>query len=188
MSCETAEQSKFCGDLLASGRERELLTPSTEVHPQSGYGIASRDEFQRFESAVGFRQDGPGDAMAAINKGGIPTAFEARRIADEATSEAEGRYGENFHNRMGDAWRHTRWSAGMTQRLDRDVARRVGDGHERENLRGGAPPQETNMDLFNNFQGRITMEILPEYTPSAIADGLAGAGYLQDRPLERGRQ
>lgn len=66
------------------------------------------------------------------------------KFADETTS----------HNNKSDAFKHTFSSAKLTMWLSPVVSKIITDKHEQNNLKNGAPVEESVMDLHNNEVGR----------------------------------
>jgi len=81
------------------------------------------------------------------------TLTKNRKIAEDKTKE---NFGDNFANDESDAFRHALFNALNTQSLGEDLAKELGDAHEKlddpEKLKDEANP--IKMDLFNNAQGR----------------------------------
>ncbi|MGV3272932.1 hypothetical protein CHH79_13220 [Bacillus siamensis] len=83
-------------------------------------------------------------------------AAKTKNIADVASREAEKRYSKyTLWQGNGDAYRHALWNALMTKNIGRDWAYQVGYAHE--NLKPGAkaPDLDTEMDITNNYRGRL---------------------------------
>lgn len=70
--------------------------------------------------------------------------------------------GENnlAHNNEADAFRHAYMQAIFSTSFNNTLAKIAGDRHERQGNKRGQDPRESNMDLWNNEQGRqIASEI-----------------------------
>lgn len=71
-------------------------------------------------------------------------------------------------NNEADAFKHTYMQATIDLRSNEQIAKRLGDKHETQGNDRGQPSGESNMDLWNNQQGReIAKEIYKEYGPIA---------------------
>lgn len=91
--------------------------------------------------------------------------------AQRAINIAQSRYPNSVHNGNGDAFRHAFFSELNTATLGVALAKQLGDAHEQQS----SNPLETQMDLFNNEQGRQVSSI---YQEQAIVD-LVTSGRLR---------
>ena len=75
-----------------------------------------------------------------------------------------GKNNKTTWNNEADAFKHTYMQAHMTLLAGPLTAKKVGDMHENQGTSKGQPTGESNMDLWNNREGReIAMEIMNEY-------------------------
>ncbi len=77
--------------------------------------------------------------------------------AQRAVNIAEARYPTSLHNGNGDAFRHAFFSELNAATLGVALAKQLGDAHEQQS----SSALETQMDLFNNEQGRQVSFDLP---------------------------
>lgn len=81
-------------------------------------------------------------------------AFSIKSATTKALNESRLRFGSgSLHNGAGDAFRHCFWSAILARDIGAELALTFTSAHEQ---RMGLPPDEVEMDLFNN---RIGIEI-----------------------------
>lgn len=78
----------------------------------------------------------------------------ANQAATTASMEAQNRFpgATSLRNGKGDAFRHCLWNALMTMRIGAGAAERIATNHE---TFAQGPADETNVDLYNNAQGRF---------------------------------
>ncbi len=109
-----------------------------------------RDEMYRM---LGYSEEGPGDLGNALDPGRNTAAFALGLLARETALRMQKSRGLTDDETA--AFRHAFWSYQTTKRLGHDVAKRVGDGHERmpSNFRPNQPGSMLQ-GLYNNRVGR----------------------------------
>jgi hypothetical protein len=136
-------------------------------------------------SELNFEQNGP-------KEGNLPWDVQAQALfyAQGAQYDTRERFegqSETGRNDAADAYRHALWTFRMTRALGPDVAKTVGDAHERSVPN---PDEELLMDLYNNKVGReLAMD--PENADKSaeeIARQALERGLLRTRPFRSERQ
>ncbi|WP_353327894.1 DUF6973 domain-containing protein [Chitiniphilus shinanonensis] len=89
--------------------------------------------------------------MSQIGPIDTSVALTAAIMADKATKQSEL---PGLHNGPADAFRHCVWSCAMAGSIGVTQAKIIGDNHEIEGDKNGQPPDEKEMDLYNNQKGR----------------------------------
>ena len=106
-----------------------------------------------------FDESGASNAFELIELIGLQRTWLARRSGYETLSHVETRFEEEIARatehrlpaRRVDAYRHAYWSFVMTRDFGAEIAKQVGDTHER---RRPNPDGDLLMDLYNNRVGR----------------------------------
>ncbi len=73
--------------------------------------------------------------------------YQSKKTAEESTKKL---FKDNFRNDESDAFRHAVWSGLLTKKLGREKAQLFLDSHESS---PNSPPEEVDMDKFNNSKG-----------------------------------
>ncbi|AZA14348.1 DUF6973 domain-containing protein [Corynebacterium choanae] len=95
------------------------------------------------------------EKIACVRQVGALNCSKANALAQKAQRDADYRFPGRMHNGgPGDAFRHCWWSASMTTDISESVAKIVGDNHEKYVSKDSYSPEDREMDLFNNAQGR----------------------------------
>jgi hypothetical protein len=173
-----------------------ILSPTNEpVDPDALYGALDFDP--NGQSEFDFALQHP---LAAYKIGGYEgnpnpskektdnTSFYYLNVGGDLRKEAMERatkeYGEEkAHNDVGDAFRHAYWSYRISEEFGSDIAKQIGDAHERN---AGQATGEQLMDLFNNAQGRMAQQdpANKDRDPAEVIKDLIRDGRLQTRPME----
>lgn len=92
-------------------------------------------------------------------------------------------------NNEADAFKHTYMQATIDLRSNEQIAKKLGDHHENQGNDKGQPSGESNMDLWNNQQGReVAKEIYKEYGPFIkISPPWPFNDIIADKVMERMR-
>lgn len=101
--------------------------------------------------------------------------------AQQAWNYAKSYHGDSFYNGLGDAVRHSFWNALSTVRIGKNLTKQLADAHETKPDTYEFSYKETEMDIFNNMQGRATAFMagrLYQLLEKALSNG--GLRYLNN--------
>ncbi len=172
--CATTDRTKvFCDALRKSGKEREMIKPTT--------GPITQRQAAAILSKTGFSEKGPGQNGALLSLPGYKLlGVRSARNGAEADTSREFPNQRSYNN-AADAFKHADVSIRLSRAIgDRD-SQALLDAHERIE---GNPPGERLMDLTNNFNARILNDVFPNASPGVISRLAVEAGLLQTAPVE----
>ena len=134
-----------------------------------GGNVDDTPELQQFEQ--GYRSQMSQAELAIYDSMTRAQQISYLLNAQRAVNIAQSRYPNSIHNGNGDAFRHAFFSELNAATLGVALAKQLGDAHEQQS----SSQLETQMDLFNNEQGRQVSSI---YQEQAIVD-LVNSGRLR---------
>lgn len=96
------------------------------------------------------------EKVACVAMVGVNNCRTAEQAARDSVAQTISLFGKSDGQDKSDAFRHCYWSALMTIRMNSKVAETIGNNHEKYSSERYEPhfPEDTEMDLYNNAQGR----------------------------------
>lgn len=135
---------------LSDSEGRDLIAaleqnPTETIDPRDKVSLQSDSFYQFWASSA--------EKTACYLQFRATICNQAADLAAKAQRDAERNFSGQMHNGgPGDAFRHCWWSASMTTDISENVAAVIGTNHETYGT--GNSPADTQMDLYNNAQGR----------------------------------